>query len=139
MRSLRDRVPCLGGRLGHRDRRGTGSASLTARSREPARLPLLRPIRPDRDKCRVEKQRGQVDVIEITATERLEAFPELLTHPRGGRLRTARWMINEAPSQPRRIRIALLAATDHPNRWAFLTERVTATLTVAHCRTWADV
>ena len=48
---------------------------------------LLGPIRAHGDERRIEEQRDQPDLIEVTTPEPLEALLELLTHPRRGRLR----------------------------------------------------
>jgi hypothetical protein len=40
-----------------------------------------------RQEDRVHEQCGQVDVVEVAALEGLKALTELLTNPRGGRLR----------------------------------------------------
>jgi hypothetical protein len=48
---------------------------------------LLGPVRAYGEKDRVEKQRRQLDVVEVAAVELLEALPQLGADPLGGRLR----------------------------------------------------
>jgi hypothetical protein len=47
---------------------------------------LLGPVAADREKDRVEEQRRDVDVVEVTALERLETLAQLAADPGGGRL-----------------------------------------------------
>src|SRR2546430_2670879 len=64
-----------------------GIRDLTVTGVQTCALPIFGPAPTNGDVGRVEKQRHEVDAVEVAALERLVAFAQLLAHSGGGRLR----------------------------------------------------